>query len=260
MFRGMFSAATGMGAQQLRLDIIANNLANVNTTGFKKSRGDFEDLVYQTVRQAGGELPGGGQMPVGQQVGLGVRPAGISKIFSQGQYVHTENELDLSIEGKGFFKVMSNSIEYYTRAGSFKIDKDGFLTTPNGDRVQPEFSIPPQTVSVTVDTSGKITCFGPDNAELSTGQITLYTFPNQAGLSSVGRNLFLPTGASGDPAEGQPGLDGVGTLAQGYLEVSNVNVVEEMVNMIIAQRAYELNSKAIQTADAMMERAYHLKS
>jgi flagellar basal-body rod protein FlgG len=260
MFRGMFSAATGMGAQQLRLDVIANNLANVNTTGFKKSRGDFEDLVYQTVRQAGGELPGGGQMPVGQQVGLGVRPAGISKVFSQGQYVHTENELDVAIEGKGFFKVMSNSIEYYTRAGSFKIDKDGFLTTPNGDRLQPEFSIDPKTVYVTVDTSGKVTCFGPDNKPLSTGQLNLYTFSNQAGLSSAGRNLFLPTEASGDPVEGQPGLDGVGTLAQGYLEVSNVNVVEEMVNMIIAQRAYELNSKAIQTADAMMERAYHLKS
>lgn len=142
MFRGMFSAATGMGAQQLRLDIIANNLANVNTTGFKKSRGDFEDLISQTVRQAGGELAGGGQRPVGYQVGLGVRPVGISKIFAQGDYVNTENELDLAIEGKGFFKVLSNGIEYYSRAGSFKIDKDGFLTTPNGDRMQPEFSLP----------------------------------------------------------------------------------------------------------------------
>jgi len=245
----MFAAATGMGAQQLRLDIIANNLANVNTTGFKKSRGDFEDLVYQTIRQAGGELPGGGQMPVGQQVGLGVRPVGIAKIFSQGDYVHTENELDLAIEGKGFFKVLSNGVEYYTRAGSF-----------NGDRPQLEFSVPPQTTYITVDTGGKITCFGPDNKPLSTGQFSLYTFPNQAGLSSVGRNLFQPTEASGDPIEGTPGVDGVGTLAQGYLEVSNVNVVEEMVNMIIAQRAYELNSKAIQTADAMMERAYHLKT
>ena len=260
MFRGMFSAATGMGAQQLRLDIIANNLANVNTIGFKKSRGDFEDLIYQTIRQAGGELPGGGQMPVGQQVGLGVRPVGISKVFSQGQYVQTENELDLAIEGKGFFKVLSNSVEHYTRAGSFKIDKDGFLTTPNGDRLQPEFSIPPESTYLTVDTAGNITCFGPDNKPLSTGQLTLYTFPNQAGLSSVGRNLFLPTEASGDPSEGQPGIDGVGTLAQGYLEVSNVNVVEEMVNMIITQRAYELNSKAIQTADAMMERASNLKA
>ncbi len=164
MLRGMFSAATGMGAQQLRLDIIANNLANVNTTGFKKSRGDFEDLVYQTVRQAGGELPSGGQMPVGQQVGLGVRPMGISKIFSQGEYVSTENEMDMAIEGKGFFKVKSNGIEYYTRAGNFQMDKDGFITTANGDRLQPEFTVPPQTVSFSVDTSGKISCFGPDTA------------------------------------------------------------------------------------------------
>jgi flagellar basal-body rod protein FlgG len=256
----MFSAATGMGAQQLRLDVIANNLANVNTTGFKKSRGDFEDLVYQTVRQAGGDLPGGGQMPLGQQVGLGVRPVGISKIFSQGEYVNTENEMDLAIEGKGFFKVMSNGIEYYTRAGNFQVDKDGFITTPNGDRLQPEFTVPPQAMSFSVDTSGTITVFGPDNAQLATGKLSLYTFANQGGLSSVGRNLFLPTQASGDPTEGQPGVDGVGTIAQGFIEVSNVNVVEEMVNMIIAQRAYELNSKAIQTADNMMERAYQLKS
>ncbi|MGQ9688128.1 MAG: flagellar basal-body rod protein FlgG [Desulfobaccales bacterium] len=260
MFRGMFSAATGMGAQQLRLDIIANNLANVNTTGFKKSRGDFQDLIYQTVKPAGGELPSGGQTPIGQQVGLGVRPVGIAKVFSQGDYVHTENELDLAIEGKGFFKVMSNGIEYYTRAGSLKMDKDGFLTTPNGDRLQPEFSVDPKTTYISVDTYGTITCFGPDNKPLNTGKINLYTFPNQAGLSSEGRNLFLPTEASGDPIEGQPGVDGVGTIAQGYLEISNVNVVEEMVNMIITQRAYELNSKAIQTADAMLERAYHLKA
>ncbi|MEJ5329294.1 MAG: flagellar basal-body rod protein FlgG [Desulfobaccales bacterium] len=260
MFRGMFSAATGMGAQQLRLDIIANNLANVNTTGFKKSRGDFEDLVYQTLRQAGGERPSGGQVPTGMQVGLGVRPVGISKIFSQGDYVHTENELDLAIEGKGFFKILSNGVEYYTRAGNFKMDKDGFLTTPAGDRLQPEFTIPPQTVYTTIDNTGKITCFGPDGKALASGQISLYTFPNQAGLLNVGRNLFQVTEASGEPTEGRPGVDGVGTIAQGYLEVSNVNVVEEMVNMIIAQRAYELNSKAIQTADAMMERAYHLKT
>ncbi len=205
MFRGMFSAATGMGAQQLRLDVIANNLANVNTTGFKKSRGDFEDLVYQTVRQAGGELPSGGQMPVGQQVGLGVRATGISKIFSQGEYVNTENELDMAIEGKGFFKVKSNGVEYYTRAGNFQMDKDGFLTTANGDRLQPEFTVPPQTVSFSVDTSGKISCFGPDNSVLSSGQISLYTFPNQAGLSAVGRNLFSPTQASGDPSKAPRG-------------------------------------------------------
>ena len=258
MFRGMFSAATGMGAQQLRLDIIANNLANVNTTGFKKNRGDFEDLMYQTIKPAGGELPGGGSVPVGQQIGLGVRPVGISKVFAQGDYVHTENELDLAIEGKGFFKIMSNGIEYYTRAGSFKMDKDGFLTTPNGDRLQPEFSIPPETVYVTVDNYGNITAFGPDGQQLSTGQIPLYTFPNQAGLYSVGRNLFQTTEASGDPLEGQPGVDGVGTLAQGYLEISNVNVVEEMVNMISATRGYEANITAIGATKNMALKALEI--
>ncbi len=259
MIRGMWSAATGMGAQQLRLDIIANNLANVNTTGFKKSRGEFEDLVYQTIRQAGGELPSGGQVPTSLQVGMGVRPVAVNKIFAQGDYVNTQNELDLAIEGRGFFKIMSNGKEYYTRAGSFKIEKDGYITTANGDRLQPEFTIPPQTTFTSIDTSGKITCYGPDNKPLASGQVNLYTFPNQAGLSNVGRNLFQVTEASGEPTEGSPGIDGVGTMAQGYIEVSNVNVVEEMVSMIIAQRAYELNSKAIQTADAMMEKAITLK-
>jgi flagellar basal-body rod protein FlgG len=256
----MWSAATGMGAQQLRLDIISNNLANVNTTGFKKSRGDFEDLIYQTTRQAGGELPGGGQVPTSLQVGLGVRPVAISKIFSQGDYVHTENELDLAIEGKGFYKILNNGIEYYTRAGAFKIDKDGFITTPNGDKMQPEFTIPSTTIYTSIDQSGKITCYGPTNTPVATGQVSLFTFPNQAGLSNVGRNLFQVTEASGEPTEGKPGVDGVGTIAQGYLEVSNVNVMEEMVNMIITQRAYELNSKAIQTADQMMERVTNLKA
>jgi flagellar basal-body rod protein FlgG len=256
----MWSAATGMGAQQLRLDIISNNLANVNTTGFKKSRGDFEDLIYQTTRQAGGELPGGGQVPTSLQVGLGVRPVAINKIFSQGDYVHTENELDLAIEGKGFYKVISNGLEYYTRAGAFKIDKDGFVTTANGDRVQPEFTVPATTTYSSIDSSGKITCYGPTNTTVATGQVSLYTFPNQAGLSNVGRNLFQVTEASGEPTEGKPGVDGVGTVAQGYLEVSNVNVMEEMVNMIITQRAYELNSKAIQTADQMLERVTNLKT
>jgi len=260
MIRGMWSAATGMGAQQLRLDIISNNLANVNTTGFKKSRGDFEDLIYQTTRQAGGELPGGGQVPTSLQVGLGVRPVAISKVFSQGDYVHTENELDVAVEGKGYYKILNQGLEYYTRAGAFKIDKDGFVTTPNGDRMQPEFTIPSNTVYTSIDSSGKITCYGPTNTPVATGQISLYTFPNQAGLSNVGRNLFQTTEASGQPTEGKPGIDGVGTIAQGYLEMSNVNVMEEMVNMIITQRAYELNSKAIQTADQMLERAASLKT
>ncbi|OPX19641.1 MAG: flagellar basal-body rod protein FlgG [Desulfobacca sp. 4484_104] len=260
MIRGMWAAATGMGAQQLRLDVISNNLANVNTTGFKKSRAEFEDLIYQTLKQPGGELAGGGQVPSGIQVGMGVRPVSVEKMFSQGDYVHTENELDMAIEGRGFFKILNNGVEYYSRAGSFKMDKDGYITTANGDRLQPEFSIPNQTVTITIDSGGKITCFDSDNTPISSGSIPLYTFPNEAGLSSVGRNLFQVTEASGDAIEGEPGLEGVGTIAQGYLEMSNVNVVEEMVNMIITQRAYELNSKAIQTADDMLQRANNLKA
>jgi flagellar basal-body rod protein FlgG len=259
MIRGMFSAATGMGAQQLRLDVISNNLANVNTTGFKKSRAEFEDLIYQSMKQAGGELPGGGQVPTSIQVGLGVRPVAVAKMFSQGDYVQTTNPLDLAIEGRGFFKVLSNGQEYYTRDGTFKMDKDGYVCTSNGDRLQPEFTIPLQTTWVQIDNMGKITCNGANNTVLGSGQISLYTFPNEAGLSNTGRNLFAVTEASGAATEGQPGIDGVGTVAQGYLENSNVNVVEEMVNMIISQRAYELNSKAIQTADDMLQKANNLK-
>ncbi len=259
MIRGMWSAATGMGAQQLRLDVISNNLANVNTTGYKKSRAEFEDLIYQTLKQAGGELPGGGQVPTNIQVGMGARPVAVNKIHSQGDYVHTENELDIAIEGKGFFKVLSNGVEYYTRCGSFKMDKDGYICNANGDRLQPEFNIPDKTVNVTIDSTGQINCYGSDNKVLATSQINLYTFPNQAGLSSIGRNLFQITEASGEAVEGDPNKDGVGTIAQGYLENSNVNVVEEMVNMIISQRAYELNSKAIQTADDMLQKANNLK-
>jgi len=259
MIRGMWSAATGMGAQQMRLDVIANNLANVNNSGFKRSRAEFDDLLYQTLKQAGGELPGGGQVPSSIQVGMGVRPVAINKIFSQGDYIQTENELDLAIEGKGFFKILNNGVEYYTRTGSFKMDKDGYICTANGDRMQPEFTIPANTTNITIDQSGKITCYGNDNKPLGTGQINLYTFPNQAGLSAMGRNLFQVTEASGEATEGTPGVDGVGTLAQGFLENSNVNVVEEMVNMIITQRAYELNSKAIQTADDMLQKVNNLK-
>lgn len=255
----MFSAATGMGAQQLRLDVISNNLANVNTTGFKKSRAEFEDLIYQNIKQAGGELPGGGQVPTSIQVGLGVRPVAIGKIFSQGDYVQTTNPLDMAIEGRGFFKVLSNGQEYFTRDGTFKMDKDGYICTANGDRLQPEFTVPLQTTNIQIDNMGKITCYGSTNTILGSGQISLFTFPNQAGLSNMGRNLWQTTEASGAVIEGQPGIDGVGTLAQGYLENSNVNVVEEMVNMIISQRAYELNSKAIQTADDMLQKVNNLK-
>jgi flagellar basal-body rod protein FlgG len=259
MLRGLWTAATGMAAQQLNVDIISNNLANVNTAGFKKSRSDFQDLMYQTLRLPGATTATGTQLPTGIQVGMGSKPMGVQKLFSQGDYNQTNNELDLAIEGKGFFKVVSNDEEVYTRAGNFKIDSEGYICSTAGDRLQPEVAIDPTTISISVDSSGTLVAFGPDNTELNRADIKLYSFPNPAGLFSMGRNLFRPTEASGEETEGTPGLDGLGTIAQGYLEMSNVNVVEEMVGMIVAQRAYEVNSKAIQTADNMLQMANSLK-
>jgi len=190
---------------------------------------------------------------------MGTKPMSVQKLFSQGDYNQTNNELDLAIEGKGFFKVLSNDEEVYTRAGNFKIDSEGYVCTPAGDRLQPEITIDDTTISISIDSSGTLVAFGPDNTELNRADIKLYSFPNPAGLYSMGRNLFRPTEASGEETEGTPGLDGFGTIAQGYLEMSNVNVVEEMVGMIIAQRAYEVNSKAIQTADQLLQMANNIK-
>jgi flagellar basal-body rod protein FlgG len=259
MLRGLWTAATGMAAQQLNVDIISNNLANVNTAGFKKSRSDFQDLMYQTLRLPGATTAAGTQLPTGIQVGMGSKPMGVQKIFSQGDYNQTNNDLDLAIEGKGFFKVTSNDEEVYTRAGNFKIDSEGYVCTSAGDRLQPEITIDPTTVSISIDSNGTLVAFGPDNTELNRVDLKLYSFPNPAGLYSMGRNLYRPTEGSGEATEGTPGLEGLGTLAQGYLEMSNVNVVEEMVGMIVAQRAYEVNSKAIQTADNMLQMANNVK-
>ncbi|NVM21135.1 MAG: flagellar basal-body rod protein FlgG [Desulfobacterales bacterium] len=259
MLRGLWTAASGMAAQQLNVDVISNNLANVNTTGFKKSRADFEDLMYQTLRLPGATTAAGTQLPTGIQIGMGAKPMGVQKMFSQGDYNQTGNELDLAIEGKGFFKVISNDEEVYTRSGNFKLDSEGYVCTPAGDRLEPEITIPANTVSISVDSEGRLVAFGPYNTELATTDIKLYTFINPAGLYSMGRNLYRPTEASGEATEGAPGTEGVGTIAQGYLEMSNVNVVEEMVGMIIAQRAYEVNSKAIQTADNMLQMANNIK-
>lgn len=259
MLKGLWTAATGMAAQQLNVDVIANNLANVNTAGFKKSRADFQDLMYQTLRLPGAMTAAGTQVPTGIQVGMGSKPMGVQKVFSQGDYNQTDNELDLAIEGKGFFKVVSNDEEVYTRAGNFKIDSEGYICTTAGDRLQPEFSVPTEATNISIDSAGKLTCFGPDSNEIDSTDIMLYKFVNPAGLYSMGRNLYQPTEASGEATEGIPGLDGFGTIAQGYLEMSNVNVVEEMVGMIIAQRAYEVNSKAIQTADNMLQMANNIK-
>jgi flagellar basal-body rod protein FlgG len=242
-----------MAAQKLTIDVIANNLANVNTAGFKKSRTDFQDLMYQTISEAGSTTVDGGQIPVGIQVGMGTMPVGVHKIFEQGDFEETKNELDLAIEGKGFFKVISNEDELYSRAGNFKMDADRNIVTANGDKLQPEMTIPENTVSISIDGNGTVTVFDPDGTGTSLGAIELYTFPNPAGLFSQGHNLYRATDGSGEAVSGTPGSDGMGTLVQGFVEVSNVDVVKEMVSMIMAQRAYEINSKAIKTADNMMQ-------
>lgn len=258
MIRALYTSTTGMNAQELQLDVVSNNLANVNTSGFKKSSAQFEDLFYQTLRAAGAETVGGGQVPTGIQVGMGVRPSAVQKVFTQGDYVLTSNDLDMAIEGRGFFKILRDGEEFYTRDGSFKKDSDGFIVTSNGDRLQPEFSIPTDTVIVEIDSGGMITALDANSDVLASQQLTVTGFVNPAGLKSTGNNLYLPTEASGDPLEANPGTEGLGTIAQYTLESSNVNVTEEMVNLIVTQRAFESNSKGISTADQLLEIANNL--
>lgn len=259
MIRALWSAATGMNAQQMQTDVVANNLANSNTTGFKKSRANFEDLMYATMQVAGQTTPGGGQVPTGIQVGMGVKPTSVQKLFSQGDYVQTDNQLDLAIQGNGFFRVLHGDQELYTRAGNFTLDSEGFLTTPSGDRLQPEISLPPETVTVTLQDNGTLTAHGADEAILATENVLISTFVNPAGLFAVGNNLFRPTEGSGAAVEGTPGDPGFGTVVNNFLEGSNVSVVEEIVSLIAGQRAYEANSKSIQTADTMLGTATGLK-
>lgn len=259
MLRGLWSAASGMSAQKLTIDVIANNLANVNTVGFKKSRADFQDLMYQTLKQAGSQTSTGDQIPTGIQIGMGTMPVSVHKLFMQGDFNGTQNQFDLAIEGNGFFKVLSSEQEVYTRAGNFKLDSEGNLCTPNGDKLQPGITIPSNAMTVNIDKGGVVTVFDPSGTGTSIGNIELYNFVNPAGLNSMGHNLYMSTDASGEAIVGTPGLDGMGTIAQGYLELSNVDVVEEMVSMIQAQRAYEVSSKAIQTADNMMQLANNIK-
>lgn len=259
MIRGLWSSASGMEAQQLNIDVIANNLANVSTTGFKKSRAHFQDLLYQTMLVAGATTPGGGQIPTGIQVGLGTKPSSVQKIFTQGDYVQTDNELDMAIEGDGFFQVLVGDEELYTRAGNFTLDSEGFITTPAGYRLQPEIAIPAEATLITVQPNGLLSVHGQDDEILLTEQITIHNFINPAGLFATGQNLYRPTEGSGDPIEGNPGEDGLGTLANRYLEMSNVSVVDEMVGMISGQRAYEACSKSIQTVDTMLGIANGLK-
>jgi flagellar basal-body rod protein FlgG len=255
----MWSAASGMAAQQTNIDVISNNLANVNTTSFKKSRAEFQDLMYQTLNQGGSETPGGDQIPTGIQVGMGTETLGVQKMFMQGDFQQTKNELDVAIEGKGFFMVLSNDQERYTRAGNFKLDSEGNIVTASGDRLQPEMTVPEDTLSITISKYGQVTAFDVEGVGAVLGEIELYGFPNPAGLSSLGHNLYSATDASGDAIINTPGSEGMGTILQGFVEQSNVDVVEEMVSMIMAQRAYEINSKSIQTADSMLQAANNLK-
>ncbi|MBN2420157.1 MAG: flagellar basal-body rod protein FlgG [Deltaproteobacteria bacterium] len=260
MIRSLWTAASGMSAQKLNMDVIAQNLANVNTSGFKKSRADFEDLLYQNLKSPGADTSSGGQVPTGIQIGMGTRPVSVQKIFTQGDFAQTNNQLDMAIEGNGFFRVLSNGEEVYTRAGSFKIDSEGYIVTSQGDRLQPEISIPSNSVNFTIDKGGAMVAMEADgNTITATGQITIYNFVNPSGLKSLGGNYYSPTPASGDPIEGNPGVDGLGTINQGALEMSNVDVVEEMVNMIAIQRAYEISSKSIRSADEMMQMANNIK-
>ncbi|OMQ03222.1 flagellar basal body rod protein FlgG [Lawsonia intracellularis] len=259
MMRSLWTAATGMVAQQLNIDVISNNLANTNTSGFKKSRAEFEDLMYQTMKIAGSATDGDNRIPVGIQVGMGVRPTAVHKFFTQGDFQNTGNPLDMAIEGEGFFQVLVGDQLMYTRAGAFKLNQDGTLVTANGYPLQPEFTVPPDAKSVAISERGRITALDANGQEIAAGEIPLYSFVNPAGLDAKGRNLYIPTEASGEAIEGVPGEENLGTIAQGFLEMSNVEVVDEMVQMIVGQRAYEMNSKAIQTSDNMLQTAVQLK-
>jgi flagellar basal-body rod protein FlgG len=256
MIRSLSISKTGMEAQQTQLDTIAHNLANVSTNGYKRGHVVFEDLIYQNLRQAGAASSEQTQLPTGLQVGLGVRPVATSRMFAQGNLQQSTNPLDMAIKGNGFFQIqMPDGTVGYTRDGSFQVDASGQLVTNNGYVVQPGITIPPNAQSITIGTDGTVSVALPGQATPQpVGQIQLASFVNPAGLDPKGQNLFAETAASGTPNAGAPGANGLGSLQQGFVETSNVNVVEELITMIQTQRAYEMNSKAIQTSDQMLQR------
>jgi flagellar basal-body rod protein FlgG len=246
-----------MLAQQLKIDVIANNLANVNTIGYKRSRADFQDLLYQTLQAPGTLNAAGQQLPGGVQIGLGVRTSGVQKINLEGDLQQTENQYDVAIEGEGYFQVLLPNGELaYTRAGNFRVNAEGTLVTPEGYRIQPDIAVPVDATETTIGADGTVSVVRPgQTAPEEIGQLQLARFANPSGLRAIGRNLHQETAASGAPNLGTPGDNGYGTLAQGFIEMSNVNLVEEMVNMIVAQRAYETSSRVISTADQMLQAA-----
>lgn len=256
MIRSLWISKTGLDAQQTQMDVIANNLANVSTNGFKRSRAVFEDLLYQNIRQPGAQSSQQTQLPSGLQLGTGVRPVATERIFSQGNLQQTTNDKDVAIQGAGFFQVlMPDGTTAYTRDGSFQADSQGQLVTSSGFPVQPAITVPNNVESFTVGRDGtvSVTTTG-STASTQIGTLQLATFINSAGLQSKGENLYVETTASGNPTVNNPGVNGAGLLTQGYVETSNVNVVEELVNMIQTQRAYEINSKAITTSDQMLQK------
>ncbi len=261
MLRSLYSATSGMLAQQTHIDTTSNNIANVNTTGFKKSRADFNDLFYQAMQYAGTNTSNTTLSPDGMEVGLGVRPSAITKMFSQGSPKETENNLDVAITGKGFFQVqLPDGTTAYTRSGNFKLDEQGNLVTIEGYLLIPQITLPEDTTQVNIGVDGTVSVTqGLQTTSNVIGQITLANFVNPAGLHSMGDNLFSITNASGEAIVGNPDSQGLGKLRQGFLELSNVRLVEEMTDLITAQRAYEANSKSIQTADAMLQTVNSLK-
>jgi flagellar basal-body rod protein FlgG len=259
MMRALYSSAAGMQSQQTNLDVISNNLANVNTTGYKKDKAEFQDLLYETSRAPGAEQSSGNYLPTGIQIGHGSKLVATAKIFTTGEMTHTGERLDVAIQGDGFLQVqMADGTLAYTRDGALKTDSDGKIVTSDGLAIQGGFQpIPQGTTDISISSSGLVTVKGANGT--STFQTQLARFTNPAGLQSMGRNLFKETQASGTAELGNPGTNGMGTMEQYYLEMSNVKVVEEMVNMIVAQRAYEVNSKAVQASDDMMQIANNLR-
>ncbi|SDL74780.1 flagellar basal-body rod protein FlgG [Halarsenatibacter silvermanii] len=261
MIRALYTSATGMKTQQTNTDIISNNLSNVNTTGFKRQRPNFQDLVYEESRHPGTPNAMGEEIPVGTEIGHGARISATQKLFTQGSFEETGNPLDLVIEGDGFFQVtMPDGSTAYTRDGAFKMDSTGSIVTADGHSLEPPVEIPEDATDISVTSDGTVSYrIGGEDEMTEAGEIELVHFTNPAGLSSQGRNLFQETDASGPPIAGRPGEDGLGTIEQGFLEMSNVEVVDEMVNMITAQRAYESNSRSIQASDEMLQTANQLR-
>ena len=255
MAAALWVGKTGLDAQQTRMSVIANNLANVSTTGFKRGRAAFEDLLYQNVRQVGGQTAQNAELPSGLVLGAGTRVVSTAKLFTQGNVIETGNNLDIAINGRGFFKInLPDGTAAYTRDGSFQVNKDGQIVTSSGYVLQPEITIPPGALSCTISRDGVVSVqIAGETDSTEAGNLQLADFINPAGLQPIGENLFLQSAASGDPQEGDPANNGLGTLMQGYLETSNVNVVEEMVDMIETQRAYEMNSKVISATDQMLQ-------